>query len=356
MIKNGMIINVDTLDDSVASEDRLEVKGNKYFYKGNVFSKKDWFQVTNTFSVFSKEKIQSRYIVNIHPVYQKLVFLENINYATKIALLFPAILFSIITGLIILFLIFINKLSLTYQEATNLRYYFVFIAMLFSVFSAVLIIKYFIGYRMYISKKHGKISFNHLDKIKYQEMINCFDGYIKNYGSKRLNSDESIKVRHISFYDLFDYYEILSNRKVVKYLLTKPIKSLYEVLKKINIHLKDYSQGIDYRLAIANKENKMVGFIGISKVGLTKEQCEIVYGLNHQYWYQGLTSKALQKFIPELIDKGFKKIIATHVEKNVNSGKVLLKSGFEANKDLNRIMRYNNKNYHLIGYEYKEKE
>ena len=355
MSKKEIKINIETLNDNFEKDNILDIKGNKYLFRGRNLSKKEWFLETNTFSSFSKEKIKSRYIDNIHPVYQKMIFMENVNYATKIALIFPTIFFSFVSFLIILFLSLINKFNFSYSEIINLKYYFVFLLLLLVSFSFVLFFKYLLGYRMYVSKKHGRASFNHLNKDRHQEMINCFDEHINNYkNGVFLAKGDNIGIRYITIFDLFDYYQMLANKRVMKYLLNKPIKSYKGVLNKINIHLEDYKEGKYFRLAIVNNENIMIGSIGVSKLGLTNEQCEIVYGLSEKYWYQGYTVQAVKAFITFLLEKGYKKIIATHVDKNVNSGKVLLKSGFIFKKDLNRIMRYKNKNYNLIGYEYKE--
>lgn len=357
MNKNGTVINLETLGNTGDINNILEVKGNEYLFKGKSFSKKEWFLDTNTFNSFTKNRTSSRYINNIHPVYQKKIFIDNINYATKIALVFPVIFFAFVSMLILLFLIFINKFNLSYSEVVNYTYYFAFLLMLLIAFSLVLFFKYLIGYKMYISKKYGRVSFNHLKKERYQEMINCFDILISSHKSGQyIVKNDNIAIREISTFDLFDYYKMLSNKKVVKYLLNKTAKSYIEVLNLINIHQEDYKKNLYFRLAIVNVENVMIGYIGISKVGLTKDQCEIVYGLDQQYWYQGYTTKAVTAFVSLLINKGYKRIIATHIDKNVNSGKVLLKSGFILNKDLNRVMRFKNKKYNLIGYEYEEKE
>lgn len=355
MNKLELVINLDTLSDIEKGNNVLQKQGRKYFYNGECFSRKQWLLKLNTFRMFSKDKIISSYIPNVHPVYQKIAFIENIKNATNVVLIFPSIFFMVIALLVVSFVLLINKLNLTVSESLNLKVYFIFLAMLLVVFSFSLIIKYLIGYRMFYSLKNGKVTFNHLHKDEYRIMIKCFDDYISKYKDNNyLAKYENIAIRKISSFDLFEYYEMLSNKNVIKYLLNNVAKSYLEVLEKINTTLEEYRKEMYYRLAIVNAKNEMIGYIGISKVGLTKKQCEIIYGLNQKYWFQGLAVKAVKAFIPLLIDKGYSKIIATHIDKNINSGKVLLKSGFVLNKKLNRTMQFKNKKYNLIGYEYKE--
>ena len=73
MNKKETMINIETLNDNFEKDNILKIKGNKYLFRGRNLSKKEWFLETNTFSSFSKEKIRSRYIDNIHPVYQKIL-------------------------------------------------------------------------------------------------------------------------------------------------------------------------------------------------------------------------------------------------------------------------------------------
>ena len=108
-------------------------------------------------------------------------------------------------------------------------------------------------------------------------------------------------------------------------------------------------------MAICLKDSdSLIGYIGLSTYDLTIKTCQVVYAIEEAYWHQGYVSEALNAFILYLIDVEKKEIIyAGHVKENENSGKVLLKCGFERCESRDSNLVIHNEVKKIIGYIYK---
>ena len=116
--------------------------------------------------------------------------------------------------------------------------------------------------------------------------------------------------------DIFKSYDVVENLHTIKYPFTfKDGKELLKLMKK------------DICFGVALKEQKnLIGAIWIHK--LNKEQSEIGYVLNKDFWGQGLIKEALSKVIKKKIKT--KTLIATTALANERSQQVLKDLGFES--------------------------
>lgn len=167
-------------------------------------------------------------------------------------------------------------------------------------------------------------------------------------------ANENIIIREIDSRDKDDLFELFSDELVCEYLSFYPYKSVDEInelIEKIKINYKNkqiYYLGIEF-------ECKLVGHIGLSRFDLTAETCQIVYSLNSKYWRKGIMTKAVKLFVDYLINKENKKIIiGTHIDKNPNSGMVMLKAGFSRDPNYDQKMVIKNIEESLIGYSIKK--
>jgi RimJ/RimL family protein N-acetyltransferase len=170
-------------------------------------------------------------------------------------------------------------------------------------------------------------------------------------------SNDSVIIREFSPTDEEDLYILLSNINVVRYLGLEAMKNRESSLPFIRKIIDDYRKGMIYYLAIENKsDHRMIGYIGLSRYDLTLSTCQVVYALNETYWHRGLMVQALRLFVKYLIETENKEIIiATHIDENINSGRVMLKAGFQKDPDYDRTMVIKGVNRKLVGYSIKKR-
>lgn len=161
-----------------------------------------------------------------------------------------------------------------------------------------------------------------------------------------------IGIRELEITDSLDIYELFRNNNVTKNLAIDTFKSENNAIDLINRAINQYkNQDIFYLGINTNIDNRIIGYIGLSRFDLTIDTCQVVYSLNEDYWGMGIMVEALKLFIDYLVNiQNKKKIIATHIVRNVNSGKVMIKSGMSRDELLDREMVIRNKIEKLIGY------
>lgn len=169
-------------------------------------------------------------------------------------------------------------------------------------------------------------------------------------------SNDSVIIREFSPKDDEDLYEMLSNINVVKYLGLEAMNCREASMRFIRKIIDEYRNGMIYYLAVENRsDHRMIGYIGLSRYDLTPATCQVVYALNEVYWHRGLMVQALKLFVSYLLEtenKGI--IIATHIDENINSGRVMLKAGFQRDPDYDRTMVIKGINRKLVGYSIKK--
>lgn len=103
----------------------------------------------------------------------------------------------------------------------------------------------------------------------------------------------------------------------------------------------------NYQWAITLKDTKeVIGSIGLVDLEESMLRGEIGYAIGYNFWGQGIVKEALEELLKYFKELGFVRIQAFHELDNSNSGKVLLKSGFECEGILRKFEK--NKNGELV--------
>lgn len=170
-------------------------------------------------------------------------------------------------------------------------------------------------------------------------------------------TNNHLLIRPFQRRDHDDLWQLFSNERVVRFLGVKQFHDKIAVERYLNECEQEYERQEIYRLGIELlAEQKIIGFIGVSRYDLTKTSAQVVYGLAEAYWHRGLMVEALQLFVDYLTKELHKEIIiGTHIDENQASGKVLLKAGFKRDVDYDQMILIKGVNQHLTGYSLKTK-
>jgi len=136
-------------------------------------------------------------------------------------------------------------------------------------------------------------------------------------------------IKKKDYKDMFDYGK---KENVTKTLTWGPMVDIKEAKDSIKeIFLKRPSKGIPVGYAIIDLNlNKMIGTIDFHTKVEGKNIVEIGYALHDDYWNQHIMTKALKI----IVEVGFQyyqydALVIKHLKRNVGSGKVIQKNGFE---------------------------
>lgn len=125
--------------------------------------------------------------------------------------------------------------------------------------------------------------------------------------------------------------ELVGDKAVAKPTLAIPHPySLEDALEWLDTHKPDYESGENIVFAITLKHNhELIGAINI-RIREANEMAEIGYWIGKPYWNNGYGTEALGailKFGFEVLE--LNRIYASHIEKNLASGKVMAKNGMK---------------------------
>ena len=139
---------------------------------------------------------------------------------------------------------------------------------------------------------------------------------------------QRLRLRRLSFDDVYDYYERLgSDGEVSKYMLFEPHQDIGETLALIEEALVRYEEEDFYRWGIEN-EDGLIGVIELQRFDEENDSCSFVYMLGKQWWGQGYTTEALKEVFRFAAEElGVKKVTADHMAPNAASGAVMRKAG-----------------------------
>ena len=289
--------------------------------------------------------------MNLNQSYLRELYYLNIKKHTFLGLFLPCTVFLIIS-LISKWVIvnrdknpFISKLGLSETSFIFLD----FLAFVFLLFSLALLYMLFIKKTRIVYTMHGtKTVYQHIDYSYYRGILEMLDQdyiYFKPIITQRLI------IREITIDDKEDYFRFASSEVVHKYLSTEPIRAIEDVIHVIEKAQNQYVRGLIHKLGIIERStNKLIGFIGLSTYDLTPTTCQIIYGIHEDYWEKGYVSEAVKEFVIYLQKQGKTLIIAGHVEENINSGKVLLKSGFIRDPERDHEMIIHNVPKKILSY------
>jgi len=334
----------------------IDVTQNKIFWD-NQYMSTDLF-IANSLNVRIGP---SNYPRNRNSKFQlqprQIFYLNNIcafKY-TKLAIFWPLILFSVVS------LISLTTGGLLCWESNlgashiseNMVILILFLGILFLTLSVILAVQFFgtkkvavirIKGNHFVVKKMSKTEFESINKRLIDSDENkpiCFPA---------LQSERTI-IREFRDTDAKDVYDILSKPLFHKFLFTSPFKNLDDSYRYIDQAREEYINKRSFKLAICSKYNsKVMGFIGISKHNYTPITCEIIYGIDSAYWHKGYTSEVLIIYLEYLKRQGIETIFGGHDARNVMSGKVLLKAGFERAKEYDYDVIKQDIKYNILSY------
>lgn len=136
--------------------------------------------------------------------------------------------------------------------------------------------------------------------------------------------------------DYLDFFDIASKEEVTRYLTYGPLKKPAEALHLLEeFNLKRPLQGLPVGYAIVWKKNqKMIGLIEYHSYYSGVNGCEIGFFLHPDYQKCGIMTKCFK----QMIFLGFNyleldKIIAAHVDLNIASKNIILKQGFQYERE-----------------------
>ena len=137
-----------------------------------------------------------------------------------------------------------------------------------------------------------------------------------------------LRLRRLSFDDVYDYYERLgSDGEVSKYMLFEPHQDIGETLALIEEALVRYEEESFYRWGIENGDG-LIGVIELLHFDEESESCSFAYMLGKQWWGQGYATEAVQEVFRFAAEElCVKKITADHMAPNAASGAVMRKAG-----------------------------
>ncbi len=137
-----------------------------------------------------------------------------------------------------------------------------------------------------------------------------------------------LRLRRLSFDDVYDYYERLgSDGEVSKYMLFEPHQDIGETLALIEEALVRYEEENFYRWGIEN-EDGLIGVIELLHFDEESESCSFACMLGKVWWGQGYATEAVQEVFRFAAEElGVKKITADHMAPNAASGAVMRKAG-----------------------------
>lgn len=143
--------------------------------------------------------------------------------------------------------------------------------------------------------------------------------------------------------DLNDLYEFMSNYKVAKLAGFNVRKNKKEALAVLNKFIAD---SYDSLWAIELKGcNKAIGWIELHDCSekIYKDSQEIGFVLSEEYWGKGLMKEAIA-LVAEygFNEKNIKTIVCSHFKENIQSKRVIEKSGF------NYVLEDKNKVYYYV--------
>jgi len=154
---------------------------------------------------------------------------------------------------------------------------------------------------------------------------------MKNIGAKQLETERLI-LRRGTIEDAEEIYNNIGKDSLVsKYVLWNQYTSVDDGISFMKRWEESYENDNSYKwLIVLKKSNEIIGTITAVKADEKNKTVEIGYSLGSKWWNNGYTTeatKAVIKFFFETV--GVETVYAGHLEVNMASGKVLLKSGMK---------------------------
>lgn|SRR3990167_185207 len=166
-----------------------------------------------------------------------------------------------------------------------------------------------------------------------------------------LDLDQRFLLREHELRDAKEFLDYYTNSNVHQYILATPPTNILESESEIMYcrNLFYNHQGIYW--TIARKDNdKMIGAIGVY-INYQHRRAELCYDLNHHFWGQGITSRAIHVVKNYLFHKlQIHRLEAITLDNNPASIKVLLKEGFVHEGRLHQYKYFNHQSHDIEMY------
>lgn len=335
---------------------KLELKDKKYIFMASEYNQKEWEQKLANYLSFNKNEVSLRKKPkNLEKLEFGPFILRNIKNSSFSMQILPCSLFLVLS-LVILWGGFKN------QGIRNLLVepqivILLFLGAVFLIFAIVFLIKILILKEKVIRTGSSKrVRYIHLNRVQYEGILKLFPK--KNYIYFKEIKEERISIRELRKNDAKSLFLTLKDPLVTKYLGFSNFTKKKQAKNLINRARIEYlNQDIFYLGITLNTSNEVIGYIGLSKYDLTEDTCQIVYAIGKDYWGKGLMVAAVKLFNNYLFEKLHKKIIiATYIEENINSAKVMIKSGMQRDEMFDMEMMIKGKTELLKAYTIKRRE
>jgi len=147
---------------------------------------------------------------------------------------------------------------------------------------------------------------------------------------KTIIETERLILRGFEESDLDNYYELISNENVYKWLGNRQRKSREEAKNLLSNFISEFSKnGIGVLAVIAKESGKLIGKAGVKYIR-EFDAIEYLYALNYRDWNKGYATEIGRNFIRHYRrNVSDDKLIAIVYPDNIGSKKVLTKLGFE---------------------------
>ncbi len=145
-----------------------------------------------------------------------------------------------------------------------------------------------------------------------------------------LISTPRLRLRSFELSDARSFYELMSNRDVLKYLGRDAVTSVEMMEERISGILESYKNGEAFYWAICTHDDpKMVGNIGFQNWQKPNNRTEVGYSIMPAFWGKGLMTEALSALCLYLFEyMKFHSLEANIDPANTGSVKLLEKVGF----------------------------
>lgn len=165
-------------------------------------------------------------------------------------------------------------------------------------------------------------------------MDNIFGYKISNsqYPQMKIIETPRFILRPATLQDTPDFYEYLSQEKVVKYLPFKAHKTLNDTKRFVQLFfINNYKQGKVGNYAVYHKgDRKVIANAGINNVKPTSKEAEAAICINPKYWgHDYSTEVSIVTLLTAFELMSLKKLIAVTYTENKHSGKPLENLGFK---------------------------
>ena len=131
---------------------------------------------------------------------------------------------------------------------------------------------------------------------------------------------ERINYRQITIDDTEDFFELRTNKEVIKYTDHAPMKNMQEAMDMIERISASFKNNDGVAWVMQSKETeKTIGHITFWRIIKEHHRAEIGYNMFPQYWGKGLMTEAIKK----IIKFGFTEMKLHSIEANVNPNNLL---------------------------------